>query len=352
MPPTDMEGLMQGQGMPAATQSGDPPFPRPDEAGAVVVIGAGLVGLPAGLVFALAGYTVRMVEVDERRRASVPERVASLLRFMVDHGLVDQAAAAAAEPRIGVSSSPEAAAAAHDGRAPALVLEAVFENLKLKQRTLAEAERHVGPDVIMCSVTSGLSITAIAAELRHPERFCGAHFWNPPHLIPLVEVIYGERTADQTAEAVFALMEFVGKVPVYVRKDVPGFIGNRLLHALQKEAMAVVASGVASAADVDLVVTEGFGRRCAVLGPLTVCDLAGLDLILDIDSYLIRDLDRSPEPSPLLVQLVSEGKIGVKSLQGFRTWTEEEVRQTIARRDAALIRALQIDRQEEAAVDA
>jgi 3-hydroxybutyryl-CoA dehydrogenase len=332
------------------TQSGFA-FPRPDEAGAVVILGAGLVGLPVGLVFALAGYTVRLVEVDEIRRASVPERVDTLLQFMVDHGLVDQATAVAAEPRIGVSSSSEAAAAPHEGREPAIVLEAVFENLELKQRTLAEAERHIGPNVIMCSVTSGLSITAIAAELRHPRRFCGAHFWNPPHLIPLVEIIYGEHTNDQTAEAVFTLMKFAGKTPVYVRKDVPGFIGNRLLHALQKEAMAVVASGVASAADVDLVVTEGFGRRCAVLGPLAVCDLAGLDLVLDVDSYLIRDLDRSPEPSQLLIQLVKEGKIGVKSLQGFHSWTEEDVLRTIARRDAALIRALQIDRQERGASD-
>jgi 3-hydroxybutyryl-CoA dehydrogenase len=343
---------MQEHSAPAAANSGSPAFPRPEEAGAVVIIGAGLVGLPAGLVFTLAGYTVRLVEVDEGRRASVPERVAALLSFMVDRGLVEPAAAEAAQPRVSVASSSEAAAAPHEGRAPALVLEAVFENLELKQRALAEAEQHIGPDVIMCSVTSGLSITAIAGKLRHPERFCGAHFWNPPHLIPLVEVIYGEHTAERTAEAVFALMKFAGKTPVYVRKDVPGFIGNRLLHALQKEAMAVVASGVASAADVDLVVTEGFGRRCAVLGPLTVCDLAGLDLILDVDSYLIRDLDRSPEPSPLLVQLVQEGKIGVKSLQGFHTWTEAEVRQTIARRDAALIRALQVDRQEEAAGDA
>ena len=337
---------MQEHNVPAAAQSGGPAFPLPEQAGAVVIIGAGLVGLPAGLVFALAGYTVRLVEVDEGRRASVPDRVASLLRFMVDHGLVDEPAAAAAGPRVGVAATSQAAAAPLEGRPPALLLEAVFENLELKQSALGEAEQHLGPDVIMCSVTSGLSITAIASALRHPERFCGAHFWNPPHLIPLVEVIYGEHTTDATAAAVFALMKFAGKTPVYVRKDVPGFIGNRLLHALQKEAMAVVASGVASATDVDLVVTEGFGRRCAVLGPLTVCDLAGLDLILDVDSYLIRDLDRSADPSPLLVQLVEQGKIGVKSLQGFHSWTEEDIRKTIARRDAALIRALQVDRQE------
>ena len=337
---------MQEHDAPAGAQSGKPAFPLPQDAGAIVVIGAGLVGLPAGLVFALAGYTVRLVEVDEGRRASAPERVASLLRFMVGHRLVDEANAAAAEPRVRVALSLEAAAEPPAGRPPALVLEAVFENLDLKQRTLSEVERHLGPDVLVCSVTSGLSITAIGSRMHHPERFCGAHFWNPPHLIPLVEVIYGERTADATAQAVFALMRFVGKTPVYVRKDVPGFIGNRLLHALQKEAMAIAAAGVASAADVDLVVTEGFGRRCAVLGPLTVCDLAGLDLVLDVDSYLLRDLDRSPDPSPLLVQLVGEGKIGVKSLQGFHTWTEEDVRTTIARRDAALIRALLLDRQE------
>jgi 3-hydroxybutyryl-CoA dehydrogenase len=322
-------------------------FRPPQEAGPVVVIGAGLMGAPTGLVFALAGYDVRLVEIDPKRREGALARVATQLLFLVSRGLVDADVAAAALPLLTVTSDLEAAVAPwSDGTPPALVVEAVFEDLALKQETLAIAESMVAPEVLVGSITSGLSITAIAKHMRYPERFCGIHFWNPPHLIPLVEVIFGEHTGGQTVERVCRMLEFSGKRPVVVQKDVPGFIGIRLLHALQKEAMAIVAAGVASAEDVDLVCTQGFGRRLGVIGPLAVCDLAGLDLVLDVDSYLIRDLDHSPDPCPLLEDLVAQGHLGVKTLQGFHPWTEETVRATVARRDAALIRALQVDREE------
>jgi 3-hydroxybutyryl-CoA dehydrogenase len=128
-----------------------------------------------------------------------------------------------------------------------------------------------------------------------------------------------------------------------VQKDVPGFVGNRLQHALQREAMALVSSGVATAEEVDLVVTQGFGRRLGTVGPLAVCDLAGLDLILQVDSYLIRDLERSPDPDPLLGELVHAGSVGVRSLRGFLEWTPERVEDVIAERDTALIDALRRD---------
>jgi 3-hydroxybutyryl-CoA dehydrogenase len=305
------------------------------------------MGAPTGLVFAVAGYDVRLVESDPACREGALGRVTEQLAFLVRKGLLDAELASAALPRITVSGDlAEAVTPWNDGTPPALLIEAVFEELSVKQRTLATAEAMLEPEVLVCSITSGLSITAIAAHMRYPERFCGAHFWNPPHLIPLVEVIYGERTGETTVKRVCNLLEGAGKRPVVVRKDIPGFIGNRLLHALQKEAMAVVEGGIATAEDVDLVCTLGFGRRLGVVGPLAVCDLAGLDLVLDVDSYLLRDLDLSPEPSPLLQRLVKQGDIGVKSLRGFHAWTEDSVRTTVARRDAALIRALQVDRQE------
>jgi 3-hydroxybutyryl-CoA dehydrogenase len=322
-------------------------FKRPEEAGPVVVIGAGLMGAPTGLVFALAGYDVRLVEIDPQRREGALARVAGQLLFLVSRGLVDAEVAQEALPHITITGDLATAVTPwDDGTPPALLVEAVFEDLSLKQQTLAAAEGMVAPEVLVCSITSGLSITAIAQHMRYPERFCGAHFWNPPHLIPLVEVIYGERTGEATVARVCRMLEFADKRPVVVRKDVPGFIGNRLLHALQKEAMAIVAAGVATAEDVDLVCTQGFGRRLGVIGPLAVCDLAGLDLVLDVDSYLIRDLDHSLEPSPLLEELVEQGHMGVKTLHGFHTWTEETAKATVARRDAALIRALQVDREE------
>ncbi|GAB4261530.1 MAG: 3-hydroxyacyl-CoA dehydrogenase NAD-binding domain-containing protein [Thermoleophilia bacterium] len=311
------------------------------EPGRVVVIGAGLMGVGISQVFALAGHEVRVVEIDAACRARAVPRLTEQLETLVEHGLVDARGAAAAIERVSLTDDLGAAVDPGEGQPPLLVIEAVSENLALKRRLFAAVDRRTPPSTLLCSNTSGLSITAIAAETSRPERVCGAHFWNPPHLIPLVEVVKGEGTAESTLRATSALLRAAGKVPVVVRRDIPGFIGNRLLHALQREAMSLVANGVASAEDVDLVVTQGFGRRLGVIGPLAVCDLAGLDLVLEVDNYLLRDLESSPAPSPLLVELVAQGHLGVKSGRGFLLWDEETVRAAVAKRDAALIRALQ-----------
>lgn len=309
----------------------------------IVVVGAGLMGVGVAQTFAQAGHQVVVTDTDPGRRDEVATRLAAQLDFMVHHELIGVAAAADATRRVAtVSSIDEALSPAAQGRAPypLMVVEAVNENLALKQRLFAELDASTPPTTILCSNTSGLSITQIARDTESPERVCGTHFWNPPHLIPLVEVVYGESTADSTATSVAALLEAAGKTPVLVRRDVPGFVGNRLQHALQREAMALVAAGVATAEEVDLVVTQGFGRRLGAVGPLAVCDMCGLDLVLQVDSYLLRDLESSPEPSPFLADLVAGGALGVRSLRGFLEWDEERVAATIAARDAALIGAL------------
>ena len=307
--------------------------------GSVVVVGAGLMGVGIGLVFAAAGHDVVLGDVDPYCREQVRPRLQAALETMMREGLSSPAHAEAAGQRVQVAEDARAACAA----APSplrLVVEAVSEDLALKRRLLAQLEQWAAPDTLLATNTSGLSITAIAAHMEEPSRLCGTHFWNPPHLIPLVEVVYGQATADRVVQGCVTLLEAAGKRPVVVRSDVPGFVGNRLLHALQREAMALVAAGVASAEDVDLVVTQGFGRRLGVVGPLAVCDLAGLDLVLEVDTYLLPDLERSPEPSPLLRELVQQGHLGVKTGRGFLAWPEEATRETIARRDAALVRAL------------
>ncbi len=312
----------------------------------IVVVGAGLMGVGVAQTFAQAGHRVVVTDTDAGRRGEVAGRLRVQLDFMVLHDLIDAEAAAAAAALVATASSiAEALAPAAQGLVPypLLVVEAVNEDLALKQRLFAELDALTPPTTILCSNTSGLSITQIARDTASPERVCGAHFWNPPHLIPLVEVVYGEHTDNSTADTVVSLLEAAGKAPVRVRKDVPGFVGNRLQHALQREAMAIVAAGVATAEEVDLVVTHGFGRRLGVVGPLAVCDLCGLDLVLQVDSYLLRDLESSPEPSPLLAGLVADGAVGVRSHRGFLDWDEERITSTIAARDAALIAALKVE---------
>lgn len=162
--------------------------------------------------------------------------------------------------------------------------------------------------------------------LKCRERALGTHWWNPPHMIPLVEVIKTEWTGDAIAQSTVDLLRQVGKTPVIVEKDVPGFIGNRLQHALWREAISLVENGVCDAEAVDTVIKSSFGRRLAVLGPLENADLVGTDLTLDIHENVLFDLESRKGPSPYLKQLVADERLGMKSGQGFRVWTEQEAK--------------------------
>lgn len=259
----------------------------------IVVIGAGLMGVGLAQVFAVAGYHVSLVEADPARREQALPRLRDQLLWAAGQDLLTAADAGAALAR--VTSHHDTTQSTFTDEPPLMVLEAVSEDLALKQRLFGELDQALPATTLLCTNTSGLSVTAIASACSRPERVCGTHFWNPPHLIPVVEVVRGEETVAPTIERVVAVLQAAGKTPVICR-DVPGFLGNRLLHALQREAMSLVSNGVASAADVDLVVTRGFGRRLGVVGPLAVCDLAGLDLVLDVDRYLLPDLESSLSP--------------------------------------------------------
>jgi 3-hydroxybutyryl-CoA dehydrogenase len=204
------------------------------------------------------------------------------------------------------------------------VFEAAPEKLELKQRIFADLEAVVAPETILASNSSAIPSTEIGRNLKHRERVVGTHFWNPPHLVPLVEVIQTEWTSDDVVRRTMELLAAAGRSPVHVRRDIPGFIGNRLQHALKREAIALVASGVCDAETLDTVVKSGFGARLAVLGPLEQSDLVGLDLTLDISEVLVADLDRSAGPHPFLREKVAAGKLGMKTGEGFRRWTPEE----------------------------
>ena len=205
-----------------------------------------------------------------------------------------------------------------------MVIEAAPEKLELKQALFAEIEQYVSEGCVLASNTSVLPITAIMSKMKTGGRALGTHWWNPPHMIPLVEVICTADTDPDVVEKTMLLLARVGKKPVRVEKDVPGFIGNRLQHALWREAVSLVENGICDAKAVDTVVKESFGRRLAVLGPLENADLVGTDLTLAIHSTVLQDLENRPGPSPFLEGLVAEGKLGMKSGEGFRAWSESE----------------------------
>jgi len=220
------------------------------------------------------------------------------------------------------------------------VLEAILEDLELKRTVFAEVERFSAPDAIFSSNTSAISITEIAAALQKRDRFLGTHFWNPPHVLPCVEVIRGEETGEAAFETIVALMEKAGKVPVRVLKDVPGFLGNRLQHAMWREAVSLCDKGVASAEDIDKVVKYGFGARMPFIGPMETADLAGLVLTRDIHRYLFPYLESATTPAPVLEKLIAEGATGVRAGRGFYEWTPEKIQQIIRQRDTVLLRIL------------
>ena len=221
-----------------------------------------------------------------------------------------------------------------------LVIEAVFEDMQIKRETFAKLEARCRPDTIFCTNTSVMSPSEISAELKYRERFVGTHFWNPGHLIPLVEVVKSDATSDATAQTVMDVLKGVGKEPVLCKKDVPGFIANRMQHALWREAISIVENGIADAETVDKAVRYSFGLRLPQLGPLTNSDMVGTELTYNIHNYILQFLEDTHTPSPLLSQMKEEGKMGFKSGEGFMKWTPEEVDKQNADLNEYLIRML------------
>jgi 3-hydroxybutyryl-CoA dehydrogenase len=253
-----------------------------------------------------------------------------MARFLAGEGLAGPADEVAAHIRV----EPELQAAAAGA---AVVVEAVAEDVAAKHAVLTAAEAHCSPDALLTTNTSGLLITDIAGPLARPERFVATHFWNPAHLMPIVEVAGGERTSPEAVTQAAALARALGKVPVVLRREVLGFLGTRMQQAVVREAIGLVQAGVASAEDVDLAVRTSFGVRFPVIGPLESSDLSGLDVIAAIHGYLLADLDRSAGPQPGLMAHVDRGDLGVKTGRGFYDWSARDAVAVAARRDRELV---------------
>lgn len=281
----------------------------------ISVIGAGLMGHGIALCLARAGCTVALVEPSAPTRANAHARIADSLKLV---GANDDAVS----DTLGrVNLHEHIADAVSDAE---VVFEAAPEKLPLKQAIFAEVEANAPSDCILASNTSVIQIGKIMGGLEHRQRCLGTHWWNPPHMIPLVEVVSTDWTDAGAVTDMCELLTGIGKKPVVVEKDVPGFIGNRLQHALWREAISLVEQGICSAEAVDDVVKHSFGRRLAVLGPLENADLVGIELTRDIHQNVLFDLDTSTSPSPYLQSLLDSGRRGADAGAGFRTWTAKQ----------------------------
>lgn len=288
----------------------------------IAVVGAGLMGHGIALVMARAGFDVRVSDPERSSRDTLIDRVVASLGSLG----VSEPASAEIAARIDVTDSLEQVV--DDA---GFVFEAAPEKIELKQQIFARIEQSAPEDCILASNTSVIQISKIMGLLNTRHRALGTHWWNPPHMIPLVEVVRTEWTQETAMDAMMELLNTVGKTPVRVEKDVPGFIGNRLQHALWREAISLVENGICDAEAVDTVIKASFGRRLAVLGPLENADLVGTDLTLDIHENVLFDLESRKGPSPYLQSLVEAGKLGIKTGEGFRNWTDEDASAVRAR---------------------
>ena len=301
----------------------------------VTIVGGGLMGCGIAQVFAACPDFTVCIQDTFVSEADMTARIRGNLDMLVGRGVLPAKDAEAMLARIHPTASLAEAVVAAD-----LVVECIPENMALKQALFAQLETLCPPHTRFATNTSVMSITEIGATMKDRSRLVGTHFWNPPYLIPLVEVVRSSYTADEVVEDVMWALECAGKHPIRVNKDVPGFVANRLQHALWREAISIVEHGIADAQTVDEAVRLSFGLRLPVLAPLENADMVGNDLALSIHTYLLPFLENGSEPSPLLAQHVAEGKLGFKSGEGFFRWTPEGMEQSRRKLTDHLIRML------------
>ena len=303
----------------------------------IAVVGAGLMGAGIAGEFARGGYAVNLVDTDEEALERGLNQALQAQRTLVEVGAIDEQSADAATKRIKPTTSLEVACADAE-----ILIEAVHEELSLKQRLFGKFDELCPKDAILASNTSGLSISKIAGATARPEQVVGVHFWNPPHVVPLVEVTKGESTSDATADRILSICKSLGKKPILVRHDIPGFVGNRLQFAVFREALHLLEEGVATPEDIDLAMTAGPGLRYSMLGPLRTADLGGLDVFYAVGNYLTPELSGATSSSPVIKELIDSGRLGAKSGAGFYRYSEAELEQRLARRDRVLLRFLEL----------
>ncbi len=272
-------------------------------------------------VFATAGHSVRITDADEKALNEAPQRISASLAELG----IEEASVLAR-----IKLTPSLAETLDDCT---VVIEAVPERIELKRALFGQIAETAPRDAMLATNTSSIPVTEIGRDLpdHARRRLVGLHWWNPPVLVPLVEVIRTEFVDPAFFDRAFELMRLVGKEPVRVEKDIPGFIGNRLMHAFWREAISLVDAGVCDADTIDLVVKRGFGLRLPVLGPMENADLVGLELTRDVQRVILPYLAKSSEPSPLLDRLIAERKLGMRTGEGLRKWTPEQI--TTTKRD-------------------
>jgi 3-hydroxybutyryl-CoA dehydrogenase len=298
----------------------------------VAVVGAGRMGHGIALTFALNGLSVSIYDVDRAVLEESVDRIEDALATLAEAGRIsDERARLALENVSPVAEFGDCVESAQ------LVTEAVAEDLDVKQMVFEQLEDHATADAVLATNTSGLSIGEITAAVTDRTRVLGTHWFNPPYIVPLVEIVKGPSTSQEVVDSVYDLLESAAKTPVVVEKEIPGFIGNRIQAAMSYEALSLLERGVATPADIDRAVKAGFGYRLPILGIFEKMDQSGLDIHHKVEQQLMGDLDRGTDPSTPLSELVERGETGTDTGKGIYDWTDVDVEDVQRTRDRALL---------------
>lgn len=298
------------------------------------VAGAGTMGSGIAQIFAKNGYEVVISDISEKFLENAKKIISINQRSLIEEGIITESEAKQAIKNIFFTTDIRAFSDAD------VIIEAIIEKMNIKQDFWKEVEEIAKEDAILATNTSGLSITEICKKVKKKSRFIGMHWWNPPHIVPLIELIKGDETADETVKLLAELVEKIGKESVVVLKDVNGFIGNRIQFAVYREALKIVEDGIATAEDVDKAMKYGPGFRYPVLGPFETADLGGLDTFYYISSYLFNELSSVKEPTPLQQDLMDNNSLGVKSGRGFYDYSDGKDEEAMERRDKNFFKML------------
>ena len=305
-----------------------------------LVCGGGMMGSAiAQILAAMDGAQVTVYDVFP---VDIEAKVRNNMKLLVEKGIVTEQEVDSIVSKISFTQDMHSEGVKN----AQLVIECVLEDMEMKQNLFAQLEEIVSEQTIFCTNTSVMSPTEISAKCKHKERLCGTHFWNPAFLIPLVEVVKTPATTDAVADTVMNILTKAGKKPVLCKKDVPGFIANRMQHALWREAISIVENGIADAKTVDDACKYSFGLRLPYLPPLVNSDMVSTQLTYNIHSYVLKDLEDRHDASPLLKQMLDEGKNGFRAEakdgvhEGFMKYTDEEIDEINAGLNEYLIKML------------
>ena len=305
--------------------------------GSIGVIGGGLMGVGIATRFALAGFDTILIEADTQRIAQIPKIIDDIMTELIDASICTTTQHQQVRQTLSITS--DLTRLSHTP----CVIEAIPEILAIKQDLYAQLELLLPADTLILSNTSGFLPDLLCEKMQHKQRFLIAHFWNPPHLIPLVEVVPATTTAPDAIEKTMAFMRQINNEPVLLSKAIPGFIGNRLQFAVLREALHIVSSGAADAATVDAVMTASLGRRYSIMGPLESADLGGLRTVLQVGTHLVPQLASDEQCLELLRKHIDQGDVGIASGRGFHQWDAKRITSIGERRRALLRRNRAID---------